>query len=213
MISESGSGACSQARLTRASASLGHPCYSYALGMRLIFLHGAPAAGKLTVAKALLRVIRGRLLENHAAIDFARTMFDFGTPGFWNLVHDVRLSALRAASQQGVPLVVTTFCYSEPADRTQFEQFEATVHRYGGALLPVFLHCSEDEIARRITNADRVVRGKITSMEGLYSFRADYRDASVPRANCIILDTTVRSADATAQEIIRHFGLCISQNP
>jgi hypothetical protein len=69
--------------------------------MKLIFLHGAPATGKLTVATALLRVVPGRLLDNHAAIDFALTMFDFGAPGFWDLVHDVRLSALDAAAQHG----------------------------------------------------------------------------------------------------------------
>ena len=54
--------------------------------MKLIFLHGEPASGKLTVARALLRLVPGRLMENHAAIDFARTLFDFGAPGFWELV-------------------------------------------------------------------------------------------------------------------------------
>jgi hypothetical protein len=175
--------------------------------MKLIFLHGAPATGKLTVAKALLRVVSGRLFDNHAAIDFARTLFDFGAPGFWKLVHDVRLSALDTASQHGVPLVVATFCYSEPEDRPQLEQFEAIVQRHGGELLPVFLHCSEDEIIRRVGNADRVERRKIASMEGLDRFRADYNDSPVPRTNCIMLDTAKRPADSTALEIIRHFEL------
>jgi tRNA uridine 5-carbamoylmethylation protein Kti12 len=49
--------------------------------MKLLFLHGSPATGKLTVAKALLRMVPGRLMDNHAAIDFARTIFDFGAPG------------------------------------------------------------------------------------------------------------------------------------
>ena len=69
--------------------------------MKLVFLHGAPATGKLTVAKALLNVVPGRLLDNHAAIDFARNVFEFGAPGFWDLVHHVRLVALEAAAKQG----------------------------------------------------------------------------------------------------------------
>ena len=88
--------------------------------MKLLFLHGAPAAGKLTVAKALLRMVPGRLMDNHAVIDLALTVFDFGAPGFWQLVHDVRHSALDAAAEHGVPLLVTTFCYTEPEDREQF---------------------------------------------------------------------------------------------
>jgi hypothetical protein len=38
--------------------------------MKLVFLHGSPAVGKLTVAKALLRMVSGRLFDNHAAIDW-----------------------------------------------------------------------------------------------------------------------------------------------
>src|SRR5881392_2408918 len=46
--------------------------------MKLLFLHGSPAVGKLTVAKALLRIVPGRLMDNHAAIDLALTIFAFG---------------------------------------------------------------------------------------------------------------------------------------
>ena len=51
--------------------------------MKLLFLHGAPATGKLTVAKALLGMVPGRLFDNHAAIDLARTIFDFGCTFRW----------------------------------------------------------------------------------------------------------------------------------
>ena len=175
--------------------------------MKFVFLHGEPASGKLTVARALLRIVPGRLFDNHAAIDFARTMFDFGAPGFWELVDEVRLSALQAAAQQDVPLVVATYCYSEPHDRVQFERFEAIVQSHGVQVLPAFLYCAEDELARRIGNADRVERGKITSMPGLAGFRATVNITAVPRADCISLDTASRSAEATAREIVRHFGL------
>jgi hypothetical protein len=161
--------------------------------MKLVFLHGAPATGKLTVAKALLNVVPGRLLDNHAAIDFARTIFEFGAPGFWELVHQIRLAALKAAAQHGVPLVVVTFCYSDPTDLPQFEEFERLVLGAGGELLPVFLHCFDEEIA--------------SSMEALNAFPAIYNDAPVPRDNCFKIDSGARSAEATALEIARHFGL------
>jgi hypothetical protein len=131
--------------------------------MKLLFLHGAPAAGKLTVAKALLQLVPGRLMDNLAAIDLALTIFDFGAPGFWELVHDVRLSALDTAAEHRVPLLVTTFCYAEPEDREQFGQIEAIVQRHGGKLLPVFLHCSREEALRRVGHPDRVARRKISS--------------------------------------------------
>jgi hypothetical protein len=175
--------------------------------MKLLFLHGSPAVGKLTVAKALLRIVPGRLMDNHAAIDLALTVFDFGAPGFWELVHDVRRSAFDAAAERGVPLLVTTFCYAEPEDREQFEEIEAIVQRRGGELLPVFLHCSREEALRRVGNPDRIERRKISSGEHLIRELDRYDLTAVPRPDCLKLDTSINPADVTAQGIVRHFGL------
>src|SRR5882724_8477767 len=175
--------------------------------MKLLFLHGAPAAGKLTVAKALLQIVPGRLMDNHAAIDLALTVFDFGAPGFWELVHDVRRSAMSAAAERGVPLLVTTFCYAEPDDRVQFGQFEEIVQRHGDELLPVFLHCSREEAMRRVGNPDRVERRKMTSAESLANYLDSYDFTSVPRPDCLTLDTGKAPVEMTAQNIVDHFGL------
>ena len=175
--------------------------------MKLLFLHGAPAVGKLTVAKALLRIVPGRLMDNHAAIDLARTIFEFGAPGFWELVHDVRYSAIDAAAKGGVPLLVMTFCYAEPDDREQFGQIEEIVQRHGAKLLPVFLHCSREEALRRVGNPDRVERRKLTSGEHLIRDLDRYNLTAVPRPDCLRLDTSINPAEVTAQKIVEHFGL------
>jgi len=175
--------------------------------MKLLFLHGAPAAGKLTVAKALLRIVPGRLMDNHAAIDLALMVFEFGAPGFWELVHSVRCSAIDAAAEHGVPLLVTTFCYAEPEDREQFGQIEEIVQRHGAKLLPVFLHCSREEALRRVSNPDRVARRKISSGEHLIRELDRYDLTAVPRSDCLKLDTGVNAAEVTAQKIVEHFGL------
>ncbi|MFH1342457.1 MAG: hypothetical protein ABIL01_14845 [Pseudomonadota bacterium] len=180
--------------------------------MKLLFLHGAPAAGKLTVAKALLQMMPGRLFDNHAAIDLARTLFDFGAPGFWELVHATRYQALDAAAERGVALVVTTFCYAEPDDLPQFEKFEEIMRRHGGELLPVFLHCSREEATRRVGNPDRVERRKMISAASLIRELDIYQFTAVPHAGCLTLDTGVRPAEATAREIIGHFGLGAMQH-
>lgn len=175
--------------------------------MKLLFIHGSPAVGKLTLAKALLRIVPGRLMDNHAVIDFVRTIFDFDAPGFWQLIHDVRYSAFDAAAASGVPLLVTTFCYVEPEDRDQFGKFEAIMQRRGGELLPVFLHCSREEAMRRIGNPDRVERRKMASGEALANYLDRHHFTAAPRADCLKLDTSVTPADVTAQRIVEHFGL------
>jgi hypothetical protein len=175
--------------------------------MKLIFLHGAPATGKLTVAKALLRQVPGRLFDNHAALDLAETVFDFGAPGFWELVQTVRCAVLDAAAAQDVPLVVATYCYAEPEDRSAFAQFESIIERHGGELFPVFLRCSREEMISRVSAPARAARRKISTAKGLESFLAKYDLVPVPRADCLTLDSAAKSADETAQDIIRHFAL------
>jgi hypothetical protein len=175
--------------------------------MKLLFIHGAPAAGKLTTARAVLDRVNGRLFDNHAAIDVARTVFDFGAPGFWELVQSVRMSVLDAAAEKFFSLLVMTFVYVDPHDLATFEQFEAIVERHGGEVLPVFLHCSIEEIVRRIGNADRVARKKMASVESVRDFVAEQQICAVPRPACLILDSAANDAEANAQSIIRHFNL------
>ena len=175
--------------------------------MKLIFLHGSPAVGKLTVAKELLRLVPARLMDNHANVDLARTVFDFGAPGFWELVHASRCVALDAAATHGVPLLVTTYCYVAPHDLTDYEEFEAIVRRHGGEMHPVFLHCPQEEALRRVGNADRVERRKVTSTEGLLDFVDGKNFTSVPRQDCITFDTGAMLPDTVARAIVDHFGL------
>jgi hypothetical protein len=117
-------------------------------------------------------------------------------------------SAIDAAAERGISLVFTTFCYAEPDDLPQYQEFEEIMQRRNGELLPVFLHCSREEAVRRVGNPDRVERRKITSREGLFRDLDNFRFPPVPRSDCLKLDTEVRSAE----EIVRRFGLGATQN-
>ena len=50
--------------------------------MRLVYIHGAPAVGKMTVAKSLAQLTGARLFDNHVSIDLAHSVFDQGQQGF-----------------------------------------------------------------------------------------------------------------------------------
>jgi hypothetical protein len=94
-----------------------------------------------------------------------------------------------------------------PRTLPEFEQFEAVAQAYGGELLPVFLDCSKLQLIQRISNPDRVERRKTASEQGLNKFLAHYTIGPVPRANCLMLSSDVRTADENAQHIAIHFKL------
>jgi broad-specificity NMP kinase len=53
--------------------------------MKLIFIYGAPAVGKLTVANEIARQTNFKVFHNHLSIDCIEPIFDFGTASFFNL--------------------------------------------------------------------------------------------------------------------------------
>jgi hypothetical protein len=175
--------------------------------MKLLFLHGPPTSGKRTVAEAVIHLTGGRLFDNHAAVDFARTVLDFDGPGFWDLVHSARLVALEKAARYGAGLVVHTSCYSHPDDLPRVEDFERVLDRHGGLLLPVFLSCSRATLEERVGSADRVARRKVASKDGLDRCLSRWNLVRLPRANCLTVDTDSAKPSDAARMIVAHFDL------
>lgn len=178
--------------------------------MNLIYLHGPPAVGKLTVSRELLRVIPGRLLDNHASIDFGWTLFEFGTAEFWRFVHQLRLIAVQHSAQSDIPNLIYTSCYSDPEDRPHFERLQEIQGTYCGRLTPVYLFAGTNTLNQRVSNPDRLERRKLTSQEGLASALAKWNIAPVPQTDCLHIDTSRQSAAESATLIVEHFGLAIS---
>ena len=75
--------------------------------MKLIFLHGAPAVGKLTVAEELARLTGFRLFHNHLTVDLVTSLFPFGSEPFIALREQIWLAAFREAAQDDVSLIFT----------------------------------------------------------------------------------------------------------
>lgn len=178
--------------------------------MELIFLHGPPAVGKLTVARELMKLIPARLTDNHATIDLGRTVFDFGAPGFWDLVYKLRLNVLDAAARSDLPYLITTACYSHPADLSVVETWEDVLHRHDARLLPINLKCSAEVLMQRVVHPERAISGKIHSVKGLSDYLARNDFIALPRPGCITIDTEKHSPEGAAKEIMKAVALTAS---
>lgn len=175
--------------------------------MKLILIHGAPATGKLTVARALSKLVDAPMVDNHAAIDIARMVFGFAAPGFWEMVHDLRVTTLRAAARADVPMLITTAAYAAPQDDPLVGDYEQAIAAYGGSLLPVHLSCDPDTLMERVTAPERRERGKIATPEMLADYLARNDFAAIPRDNCLRLSTQTTPPAETATRIAAALGL------
>ncbi len=173
--------------------------------MKLVFLHGPAAVGKLAVARELARLTGYKLFHNHLTVDLVGSLFAFGSEPFVALREKIWLSAFQQAATNNVSLVFTF--NPERTVREQFIQDALTVvESAGGKVIFVALTCHEDELERRIVDPSRGQFGKLRSVEQYRNLKAAgaFRFPSLPEG--LLLDTTHRSAADTAKFITGHLS-------
>lgn len=168
--------------------------------MKLIFLHGPPAVGKLAVARELARLTGYKLFHNHLTVDLVGSLFAFGSEPFVVLREKIWLSAFHEAATNKVSLIFTF-----NPERTVRERFIpdalAVVEKAGGKVIFVELVCAEDELERRLEHPSRGEFGKLRSVEQYRNLKAAGAFSFPTLPEGLSLDTTHRSAADTAKLI------------
>ena len=176
--------------------------------MKLIFLHGMPGVGKLTVARELAGVTGYKLFHNHLTVDLVGSVFEFGTPSFIELREKIWLDVFAEAASNEVTGIVFTFAF-EPTVREGFvDSVRTTVESRGGEVFFVKLVCSPEELERRITSDSRSRYGKLTSLEQFRELNdaGAFADPGVTEDR-LVLDTTDLSPGEVASRIASELNL------
>ena len=168
--------------------------------MKLIFIHGAPAVGKLTVARELKKITGFRLFHNHLTVDLLSAVFDFGTAPFVMLREHIWLSVFREAALQNVSLIFTFNPERTVRDRFIQDTLDV-VGKEGGQVIFVELTCSEDELERRIEDPSRNEFGKLSSVQQYRQLKDAGAFGFTKLPNGISLDTANQLPTATAKLI------------
>jgi hypothetical protein len=172
--------------------------------MRLVFLHGRAAAGKLTTARCLSKLVGYPVFHNHLVVDLLTTMFPFGSEPFVLLREEFWLAAFTQAAKHDRSLIFTFT--PEPTVATGFPaRVRAAVEPAGGTVCFVRLRVSEAEQERRVIDPSRAEFHKVAHVATLRRISAQPA-AEQPPAD-LDVDTDHNSAQATATLIASHFRL------
>jgi hypothetical protein len=181
--------------------------------MKLVFLYGPPASGKLTVARELTTLTGYKLFHNHVIVDAVASIFPFASDRFARLREMFWLTMFREAGEAGQSIVFT-FC-PEPTVPPGFpDRVRNTIESVGGELLLVRLTLSTEEQERRIGNADRGEFGKLRSLGLLRQIRGELSEceAAMPPA-ALTIDTALLEPLAAAEMIANAFSLPFTTAP
>lgn len=132
--------------------------------MKLIFLHGLPGAGKLTVSRELAAVTGFKLFHNHLTVNLVTSVFEFGSAPFIELREKIWTEMFNQAVKAGLDGMIFTFAPDSTVGDRFVAEVQSIVERSDGEVLFVELTCAREEFERRLTNAPRHELGKLTSL-------------------------------------------------
>lgn len=177
--------------------------------MNLVFIHGLPGVGKLTVARRLAALTGYKLFHNHLTVDLVASVFEFGSRPFRELREEIWLKVFDRAQGEHVTGLVFTFAFERTVGAEFVPRVVRSVEGGGGRVLFVNLRCEPEELRRRIGDASRAAYDKLRSVELFDELRAS--EAIFTReqigADDLLLDNTHLSPEEAARRIIEHFEL------
>ncbi len=174
--------------------------------MKLIYIYGSPAVGKLTVAKQIAKRTGFKIFHNHLSVDAILPIFEFGSPSFDRLNSAIRQMVITEAVQQNVDLV-STYCYARGFDDEMVEELMKAVESKGGEVKLVLLTCRREELEQRVVAESRGQFGKIRTVEMLTGILSKYElDCPLPNRESLVIDNTNLLPDKVAEAIIAHYA-------
>ena len=176
--------------------------------MKLIFLHGLPGVGKLTVPRELARLTGFRVFHNHLAVDLVESVFEFGSPPFVELREKIWLEVFSRAVAAKLNGLIFTFGFDRTVQPNFIEDTRRAIESFDGEVLFVELTCSTAELERRIEDPTREAFGKLFSVERFRELKeaGAFVDPGIPKDH-LIVDTTELSASEAALLIVSKLGL------
>ncbi len=175
--------------------------------MKLIFLWGGAASGKLTVGRELARLTGLPLFHNHLVVDALLERLPFGDPEFVRLREAMWMAGFETAASSGQSLIFTFA--PEPTVATGFpERVIKLIDGFGGDVKFARLVISPEEQERRIANDSRMQFRKLVSLDLLRDLRPSFleAEAAMPPAD-IVIDSERDDPQESARRIAAAFGL------
>ena len=178
--------------------------------MRLLFLYGPAASGKLSVAQELAKLTGFPLFHNHLSIDYATSLLEWGSPEYVRLLRSLRQFTFQQLAQAGLPGLIFAFVYTPPSSDEFIEQVLRVCEQ--SAIEPLFVkvEARREVLLQRVVLPERKQHKKLSRPERLIQM-LDEQNAlqAIGFVESLVVDTSDQSPDVSARRIAEHYGLSL----
>jgi hypothetical protein len=174
--------------------------------VRLVFVYGPPAVGKLTVSLELAALTGFKVLHNHMTVNPIVAVFERNSPPYSRLLREFRVRMLEEAALAGIDLIAT-WAYPRNTEAAAQAYFEAVESR-GGQVHLVRLVCDREVLLGRVGDDSRRAMDKLTDPSKLeLLLDARFEPRQLPFGESLLVDTTDLSPREAAARCAAHYDL------
>jgi len=177
--------------------------------MKLVFIYGSPAAGKLTISRELAKITGFKIFHNHIVNDLLDEFLESNEKYYWE--SGAKLKTLLVdllASSKIKGLIVTMVYGGGPLGLNIAKKMKQSIQKNSGKFCCVKLICDKKELLCRVKGESRKNYNKVnTKKKLLEGFKEFGMDNSLPFKNQLIINNTNVPAKKVAKQIKEHYHL------
>ena len=178
----------------------------YNLDMKLIFIYGPPAVGKLTIAEKLSESTKIPVFHNHHSRDLVKDIYGDKLLQHYALVDKIRFDVMEYCAQNNTNLIFT-YVYGGPQDDANVKGFTKTIESNGGQVLFVELTADTSDLIDRVDNDSRKRFKKLLDKKVMTELTENMSIFTIPYVESLKINTSDTNPVQSAEIIARKLGL------
>ena len=183
--------------------------------MKLVFIIGSAAVGKMTVGQELMKITNLRLFHNHMAIEPVLKIFGYFDGTVIANIRETIFKAFAASDNEGM-IFTYMWAFDHQEDWDYIEHVKEIFRPYGTEFYYVELiapqdvrlvrNATENRILNKPSKAD-VESSNVRLINADTHYRLVSHEGEIPFDNYLRIDNTDLSAEEAAKLIKEHFSL------
>jgi len=174
--------------------------------MKLVFIYGPPASGKLTIAEKLSALTGIPLFHNHLSRDIVKDIYDEKLNEHYDLVDKIRFDVLEYCARNGTDLIFT-YVYAGAEDDENVKNFIQIIENNKGEVLFVELTADKEDLINRVGNESRRRFKKLTDKTVMTDLTEDMTKFTIPFVDSLKINTSDLGPEESINTIAKQLSL------
>lgn len=174
--------------------------------MKLIFIYGPPAVGKLTIAESLSENTKIPVFHNHHSGDLVKDIYGEKLMQHYALVDKIRYDVMEYCARNNTDLIFT-YVYGGREDDAKVKGFQKIIESNGGQVLFVELTANKQDLVDRVSNESRKKYKKLLDKKIMTELTQNMSIFTIPYVESLKINTSSTNAVQSASIIASKLGL------